>query len=257
MPISVTCDACGKTLKAPDTAAGKKAKCPQCSAVVKIPEMVYDAEEIEDDVVSAEEAEDYEDYDSADDDDDNPYAEGASARSRGNKRRPCPSCGEMIVANAVKCRYCDEVFDSVAGKAIRSKTREKTNLDADDRALLKKYRGSMGGLGGFCVFALLVCGALIVFRSALPRRGAADVDVVAEMIIFGGLALAWLVLAIFCFQRKLWAAYLVGGLCGLNTIANIAQSNIGGGVFAGAVTWAAFAAAAQGRELKRRGISPG
>jgi hypothetical protein len=27
------------------------------------------------------------------------------------QRRPCPMCGEMIVASAVRCRYCGEVFE--------------------------------------------------------------------------------------------------------------------------------------------------
>lgn len=36
MPISVQCDQCGKTLKVPDTAAGKRGKCP-CGAVLVIP----------------------------------------------------------------------------------------------------------------------------------------------------------------------------------------------------------------------------
>jgi hypothetical protein len=29
----------------------------------------------------------------------------------GEARRPCPECGEMIVAGAAKCRFCDAVFD--------------------------------------------------------------------------------------------------------------------------------------------------
>lgn len=36
MPITFTC-ACGKTLRVPDTSAGKRAKCPACQAVVDIP----------------------------------------------------------------------------------------------------------------------------------------------------------------------------------------------------------------------------
>ena len=36
MPITVTC-ACGKTLRAPDEAAGRRAKCPGCGAIVNVP----------------------------------------------------------------------------------------------------------------------------------------------------------------------------------------------------------------------------
>jgi len=37
MPISVQCTQCGKTLKVPDTMAGKRGKCPGCGAVIAIP----------------------------------------------------------------------------------------------------------------------------------------------------------------------------------------------------------------------------
>ena len=40
------CPACGKTLKAPASAAGKKAKCPACNAVMVVPEKILDAEEL-------------------------------------------------------------------------------------------------------------------------------------------------------------------------------------------------------------------
>ncbi|MFM8931173.1 MAG: M48 family metalloprotease, partial [Gemmataceae bacterium] len=46
MPISVTCS-CGKKLNAPDTLAGKRAKCPACQTLVLIPEPL---EVIEDEV---------------------------------------------------------------------------------------------------------------------------------------------------------------------------------------------------------------
>ena len=38
MPISATCAGCGKTISAPDSAAGHKAKCPQCGRVVTFSE---------------------------------------------------------------------------------------------------------------------------------------------------------------------------------------------------------------------------
>ena len=37
MPINMQCPSCGKTLAAPDSAAGKQAKCPQCAKVITVP----------------------------------------------------------------------------------------------------------------------------------------------------------------------------------------------------------------------------
>lgn len=37
MPISVVCNGCQKRLKAPDSAAGKRTKCPACQTVIQIP----------------------------------------------------------------------------------------------------------------------------------------------------------------------------------------------------------------------------
>jgi hypothetical protein len=31
--------------------------------------------------------------------------------AEGEKRRPCPECGEMIVEGAAKCRFCNAIFD--------------------------------------------------------------------------------------------------------------------------------------------------
>src|ERR1700736_5830482 len=37
MPIDVQCSGCSTMLRAPDTAAGKKVKCPKCEAVIAVP----------------------------------------------------------------------------------------------------------------------------------------------------------------------------------------------------------------------------
>jgi DNA-directed RNA polymerase subunit M/transcription elongation factor TFIIS len=42
----VRCPSCGKVLKAPDSAAGKLAKCPNCEAKVRIPDAILDAEPV-------------------------------------------------------------------------------------------------------------------------------------------------------------------------------------------------------------------
>ncbi len=38
MPIEITCDGCKKRLRIPDTAAGKRVKCPQCQHVLRVPD---------------------------------------------------------------------------------------------------------------------------------------------------------------------------------------------------------------------------
>ena len=37
MPIVVTCPSCSTTLKAPDSAAGKRVKCPKCTSPIDVP----------------------------------------------------------------------------------------------------------------------------------------------------------------------------------------------------------------------------
>jgi predicted RNA-binding Zn-ribbon protein involved in translation (DUF1610 family) len=120
MPISFQCPQCGKKLKAPDSAAGKSSKCPGCGGTVTCPEPVYDAE-LFDESQSAPGHDPYADLDS-----DKPYGvvepqPGAAPSADG--RRPCPMCGEMILATAAKCRYCGEVFDSTLKKAKGKKSK--------------------------------------------------------------------------------------------------------------------------------------
>ena len=110
MPISCECPSCGKRLKAPDSAAGKRALCPQCGNPVQIPtEIIHDAEEVPDAEETTEPAAAVPE---------NEYAlanvsneSGAPAPPEPD-RRPCPMCGEMIPVAAVKCRYCGEFFDA-------------------------------------------------------------------------------------------------------------------------------------------------
>ena len=131
MPISVKCSDCGKSLKAPDSLAGKKAKCPDCGAIVPIPKEAVDAEELNDEPVAkpkpkAKPKPVEEDYDSAfediaDDEANAPVDESA-------KRKPCPMCGELIAKTAAKCRYCGEVLDP----ALRKRSKKKSSAAADD-----------------------------------------------------------------------------------------------------------------------------
>ncbi len=115
MPISVKCCDCGKALKAPDALAGKKAKCPDCGAVVAVPNA---SQEIEANGGRREANVD----EFADDGADIPV-EGNSAR------KPCPMCGELIAAAAVKCRFCGETLNS----SVRNRERQRTSTAVDNQ----------------------------------------------------------------------------------------------------------------------------
>lgn len=116
MSMIFECPSCGKKLKAQETSIGKKTKCPHCDTVFTVPEPVYEAEERP----APDEAE-----------------EDSSPRLRAEppddeeRRRPCPMCGEMILASAVKCRYCGEIFD----ETLKRKEKKKKAADDTDATL--------------------------------------------------------------------------------------------------------------------------
>jgi hypothetical protein len=145
MSISFECAKCGKKLKAPDNAAGKTSKCPGCGSPVTCPEPVYDAEPIE---APPGGVSPYGDVDT-----EQPYAmvpEPAAAPSA-EARRPCPMCGEMIVASAAKCRFCGEIFDSTLKKVgkggkkgkIRSIASAQRNLQVSAGLFLACWIGAV------------------------------------------------------------------------------------------------------------------
>jgi hypothetical protein len=90
-------------LKAPESAVGKSSACPRCETQVTCPEPIYDAE-----VIGA-------------GGDGTPRAMDSLRRgdevSSQESRRPCPMCGEMILATAARCRFCGEVFDPTFKKS--------------------------------------------------------------------------------------------------------------------------------------------
>src|SRR5690348_7198538 len=109
MPITIECPQCHKRLNAPDNMAGKQAKCPNCKTVMVIPEPVFEADDLlaplEPTPQPATPAAPPAAFASSGplfDEEDLSYqvAEPTpSTTSNEPPRRPCPACGEMIVAS--------------------------------------------------------------------------------------------------------------------------------------------------------------
>jgi predicted RNA-binding Zn-ribbon protein involved in translation (DUF1610 family) len=125
MSISFQCPQCDKKLKAPDSATSKSSSCPRCNAVVTCPEPIFEAEVVVTKPSSANPPQ-FNAY--TDLHDGNPYAfadESPASEESSRKRRPCPMCGEKIIATATKCHFCGEVFDPVPLKPKSNKTKKK------------------------------------------------------------------------------------------------------------------------------------
>lgn len=214
MSITVACSACGKTLKAPDSAAGKRAKCPQCSATVEVPEPIYDADEFAvtaGDASGADEfaGDDFGDITEFDDIDE--YA--GPAITDAVDRRPCPMCGEEIAVQAIKCRFCGEVFDRTKPGSGR--------IDAD---LVKRFRREVHGLGGFWVFISVACAIVVIVLIVRGVGGGAAIQGPALGVIVA-LVFLWGVIGVGTCMKKMWALYtglavsyvsLIGNLIALN-----------------------------------------
>lgn len=121
MPITFSCTQCGKKLKAPDNATGKKVRCPGCELVLEVPEPIFEAESVEP---------------AAPKDEGGAYAVAPSTTSppeqaQREPRRPCPMCGEMIRETAAKCRYCGEILDEDLRRVEKRKGRYSSSDDTD------------------------------------------------------------------------------------------------------------------------------
>jgi predicted RNA-binding Zn-ribbon protein involved in translation (DUF1610 family) len=112
VPIQVTCATCKSQFNAPDNAVGKRTKCPKCGGIIDIQAPAPTPPPQQDEILEAEEAP----YTPFSDDDFEVEKPVELPASGGGDRKPCPMCGEMIQRDAVKCRFCGEVFDPILKK---------------------------------------------------------------------------------------------------------------------------------------------
>jgi hypothetical protein len=117
MPLTLACPSCGKQFTVPDSAAGKRGRCPSCSTELQIPGIPPPEAPPE------------------------PSPEDSDlATAPPGETKECPYCSEAILESARKCRHCGEYLDrelrrtagrdrrqSVAARAAVAKARKDAN----------------------------------------------------------------------------------------------------------------------------------
>ena len=219
MPIEAHCGSCGRLLRAPDSAAGRRAKCPACGEVVSLPkpentfdDEVYDAEEFSGfdkefgGSTSPRSAEDYEeDYEATD-----RFKDPDDYEDDGRPRQPCPVCGEMILSHAKKCRFCGEVLDGSYRSGVDSRA---------TRTKLERFRKEIHGLGGFWIF-IGTLSLVILFISV--SNDMLNPDLAEEtLFILIPIAIFWIILGICTCLKQMWAVYVGLVLSYLSLLGNI------------------------------------
>ena len=92
MSMTLRCPGCSNTLRVKDSVAGRQVKCPRCGQVMLIPGVAKQAPGQVQEAATA------------------PVPTASESDAGAEQRRPCPLCGEMIMASAIKCRFCGELL---------------------------------------------------------------------------------------------------------------------------------------------------
>ena len=218
MPIQVECQSCQGMFNAPDSAAGKRAKCPTCGGAIQIP--AYAVAEVPG--AGPEPASAY-----SGDDFSIPAPAGGTL---GEDRKPCPMCGEIIAARAIKCRFCNEILDPSMKGMISA------HSDASDPGWLR-VRSGLATLY-YCIVIIIIAAILMAIGAgvafAIAGNAGGDPPILAMIVlILGGLvifgaAIGTFVGQVLCIsvpENSGARAFIIGSV--ICTVANIVLSMAG------------------------------
>jgi DNA-directed RNA polymerase subunit M/transcription elongation factor TFIIS len=114
MTIKINCPSCEATFQVREQYAGKKMKCPKCSAVVTVPS----AEPEEEDAIQTAPAARRTNVAAGDPELLNPEPETARTRA-------CPECGKQISATATTCRFCKTLLEPAEDEGEADEERDE------------------------------------------------------------------------------------------------------------------------------------
>lgn len=159
MAIRFDCQFCGKTLKADDSKAGKKVKCPSCEGLLSIPEALIEPQ-IEDSY-------------------DEPEFDAAPEVTRPRKAKSktlCPMCDEPISPQDAICPWCGE----------KTKKKKRSSFPIADPG--KRLMGALADV--FATFVFVLPGGILLAASGGPES---ESPLLPISIILLGLSLLALV----------------------------------------------------------------
>ncbi len=156
---------CGHDLEIPSQRLGRHLICPMCSRTL-IPLAATPAASV-------------------------PVPTTAPAAAPAQAQRPCPSCGEMILRIARKCRYCGEFVDSPAAQAAPSDSETPTKDDPAQQTMADAvFDFSVSQWDNF--FRYLTCTIVLIISAGtykipmLRAYGAIIFAVVLTVDVFAG-----------------------------------------------------------------------
>jgi hypothetical protein len=217
--IKVRCP-CGVKIRVPAAAAGRKAKCPQCSAVFLIPGTRDATAATPAPKAAASKPRPPAppaSHSSPDDDDfmlDELAAMSASAEAVDTGERPggiarCAKCGTVMQGGAVMCIACG--YNVATGKSAKVASTKPPKSAAVAKVAM--------GLGGYLAGTIL-------------------------SVVGAGIGLViWIVVAMFLGAESGWVAWGIGGLAGVGMLIGYRKESVQGGVTAAGVATAAIVGA--------------
>lgn len=122
--IEFHCIHCNKALKTSDDKAGRQAKCPGCGGLIEIPS-----------------GEGLPDVDSGVAESEGPNPDiGSPVSFSQDRETPCPTCGEVLNASAIRCHRCGKVFESIRRSSGRRSGRRETRPFPPEEVIADAWR---------------------------------------------------------------------------------------------------------------------